>query len=87
MKKVYEKPLAMAVKLELPQMVCASLTEQQKRTFKVEDGFEWGATTKTSPYANDAWVDQGHTGTEVGGWPAVSTEDVDVDTRAKGFAW
>ena len=78
MKKVYEKPLAMAVKVELPQMVCTSV-DQLQRTYKVTDGFEWGATTNTSEYTNDDWVNQGQSGGTVGGWPTVSTTGDDDD--------
>lgn len=87
MKKVYEKPLVTAVRLELPQMVCASPTDQVQRTYKVTDGFEWGATPNTSEFANDAWITEQQTSGSMGGWSISSDENVDVDTRAKGFAW
>lgn len=78
----------MAVKVELPQMVCASPTDELQRTYKVNDGFEWGASTGTSEFANDAWITEQQGSGTIGGW-TISTDagDPDVDTRSKGFAW
>lgn len=87
MKKIYEKPLAISVKIEIAQMVCFS-EEKTTRTYNVDDGFEWGATTGTSQYANDDWLTEGRGTGTTGGWStSPDTGDPDVDSRAKGFTW